>query len=77
MTTKTTWRPEELATPELIEPMLDDVGFTPGEAGKVEREATLRTCLDLAKDGIRMDDLQIMAAAFADGFSQGSQFSSK
>ena len=55
-----------LATPELLELMLDDMGFEDEHI----REATREFCLDKVRAGIELNYLQVCASCFAQGYEE-------
>jgi len=64
------FKPDDVATLKLIEPLLDDLGF----ADKQEREATRKFCEATIKafaDKFTAGELQVLASAYADGFGCG------
>jgi hypothetical protein len=72
-TTNLPFSPDDTAKPEFIHPMLDDLGFTDEE----EREATVGFCETTISSfegkWPTIGELQILAAAFADGYGCGKK----
>jgi len=72
MAAKITWTPETAPTPELLIPLLNDIGL--GEESIIlavrAREATRKYCLSLIMEDTEtgMGELSILAGAFYEGY---------
>ena len=67
MVTSVTWQSNQPATPELIEPLLDDM-IGKGNSRQI-RQAVKRYCAALiAEINCTMGELNGLAAAFCDGY---------
>ena len=72
--TNITWNNEDPATPELVKPLLDNIGL--GDQGtenaRAAREATRKHCLELLTGSLaspwKMRELSAMAGSYYDGY---------